>query len=339
MAGLGLIQSSGRHSDAQIDQIVASFLEFGVDQPVITNAQGVLIAGHGRLEAARQAGMTEYPVVVNDLSSLDATRRMIGDNRLAALAEPDTEVLGELLRQLQAEDALEGTGYDDETLETLLASLAEDKPPSSHKPSHGYDFRDIHAGKLAYRVEAAWRARDGVAVDLFSGQGQLAAWYTRRFGRVARVDKEAREDIEFPMKADAYLGGPFAAVAKDFAFIDFDDEGSPLREVKKLFDVLPGERVEPFVLCLTDGSGLNLKSRGRFDPGLYGLPGKLRQATRQDYDDFEELVTGAVERAAHLGGWTAHQWSSVRGSEGNVVYQTYLVTRSDTDVVPPGPGA
>lgn len=113
-----------RHSDAQIAAIVASFIEFGVDQPVITNAQGVLIAGHGRIDAARQAGMTEYPVVVNDLSSLDATRRMIGDNRLAALAEPDTEVLGELLRQLQAEDALAGTGYDDAEIDALLASLA-----------------------------------------------------------------------------------------------------------------------------------------------------------------------------------------------------------------------
>lgn len=113
-----------RHSVSQIAQIVASFTEFGVDQPVITNAKGVLIAGHGRLEAARQLGMTEYPVVVNDLSSLDATRRMIGDNRLAQLAEPDTEALGELLRQLQAEDALAGTGYDDGAVDALLASLA-----------------------------------------------------------------------------------------------------------------------------------------------------------------------------------------------------------------------
>ena len=116
------------HSEAQIAAIVASFIEFGVDQPVITNAQGVLIAGHGRVEAARQAGMTEYPVVVNDLSSLDATRRMIGDNRLAALAEPDDKALAELLRQLQAEDALEGTGYDEAGVNRLLAQISAEPP-------------------------------------------------------------------------------------------------------------------------------------------------------------------------------------------------------------------
>lgn len=115
-----------QHSASQIAEIVASFTEFGVDQPVITNAKGVLIAGHGRIEAARQSGMTEYPVVVNDLSSLDATRRMIGDNRLAALAEPNQDTLGELLRQLQAEDALAGTGYDGAAVDSLLAELAKD---------------------------------------------------------------------------------------------------------------------------------------------------------------------------------------------------------------------
>ena len=118
--------NANRHPPSQIDALVASFTEFGVDQPVITNAKGVLIAGHGRLEAARALGMTEYPVVVNDLSSLDATRRMIGDNRLSQLAEPDTEALGELLRQLQAEDALVGTGYDDGAVDSLLAEIAPD---------------------------------------------------------------------------------------------------------------------------------------------------------------------------------------------------------------------
>ena len=61
--------------------------------------------------------------VYTDLDGVDAARRMIGDNRLATLAEPDTETLAELLRQLQAEDSLGGTGYDDAAVDALLKDV------------------------------------------------------------------------------------------------------------------------------------------------------------------------------------------------------------------------
>ena len=112
-----------QHSAAQVEQIAASLVAFGFDQPILARRNGLIIAGHGRLLAARQVGMTQVPVVYTDLDGIDATRRMIGDNRLAALAEPHAETLAELLRQLQAEDALGGTGYDDVAVEALLATV------------------------------------------------------------------------------------------------------------------------------------------------------------------------------------------------------------------------
>jgi hypothetical protein len=72
--------------------------------------------------------MTHVPVVYTDLDGVDAARRMIGDNRLAALAEPDAGALAELLRQLQAEDALGGTGYDEAAVEALLKEVAGAMP-------------------------------------------------------------------------------------------------------------------------------------------------------------------------------------------------------------------
>jgi hypothetical protein len=79
---------------------------------------------------------------------------------------------------------------------------------------------------------------------------------------------------------------------------------------------------------VTDGSGLNLNLHGQFAPDLYGLPGAMRRATTEDYDHFEALVSGAVERAATACGWHAHQWSTVRASLNNVCYQTFEITRS-----------
>jgi hypothetical protein len=119
-----------QHSAAQVEQIAASLVAFGFDQPILARRNGLIIAGHGRWQAARQLGMTQVPVVVTDLDGIDATRRMIGDNRLAALAEPHAETLAELLRQLQAEDALGGTGYDDVAVEALLKEVAGAMPPA-----------------------------------------------------------------------------------------------------------------------------------------------------------------------------------------------------------------
>jgi hypothetical protein len=123
-----------QHSAAQIEQIAASLVAFGFDQPILARRNGLIIAGHGRLLAARQVGMTHVPVVYTDLDGVDAARRMIGDNRLAALAEPDAGALAELLRQLQAEDALGGTGYDDAAVDALLKEVGGAPPADDPGP-------------------------------------------------------------------------------------------------------------------------------------------------------------------------------------------------------------
>ena len=117
------------HPPESIAAIAASIHAFGFDQPILATRDGRIIAGHGRYLAAQQLGYTQVPVVVTDLSSLDATRRLIGDNRIAELSHRDNDALATLLEQLRADDAanLAGTGYDDAQVDALLASLA---PPS-----------------------------------------------------------------------------------------------------------------------------------------------------------------------------------------------------------------
>jgi ParB-like chromosome segregation protein Spo0J len=51
------------HSDAQVDQIAASMVEFGWTKPVLVDEQGGILAGHGRLLAARKLGLAEVPVI------------------------------------------------------------------------------------------------------------------------------------------------------------------------------------------------------------------------------------------------------------------------------------
>ena len=82
------------HSDAQVAQIAASIREFGFTNPVLTDGENGVIAGHGRLLAARKLGMDEVPVV--ELAHLTAAQRkayILADNKLALNAGWDVDVL------------------------------------------------------------------------------------------------------------------------------------------------------------------------------------------------------------------------------------------------------
>ncbi len=116
------------HSQTQIAQIAASITEFGWTNPILVDATGTIIAGHGRLEAAKSLGMTEVPVI--RLPSLTETQRqalVITDNQLALNAGWDEEALSSLLRELNAKDYnLDLLGFSSEDLERYMASLDAD---------------------------------------------------------------------------------------------------------------------------------------------------------------------------------------------------------------------
>ena len=82
------------HNEDQVAQVAASILEFGFANPILVGADGVIIAGHARLLAARKLGMTEVPVIVLDhLSETQRRALVLADNRLALSAGWDEEML------------------------------------------------------------------------------------------------------------------------------------------------------------------------------------------------------------------------------------------------------
>jgi len=112
------------HSDAQVAQIAASIAEFGFNNPVLVDSAAGIIAGHGRLLAARKLLLTEVPVIVLDHLN-DAQKRayILADNRLAELAGWDDEMLRielEALRDVEFNYQL--TGFDEKELARLLAA-------------------------------------------------------------------------------------------------------------------------------------------------------------------------------------------------------------------------
>jgi DNA modification methylase len=112
------------HSDAQVAQIAASIAEFGFNNPILVDTKAGIIAGHGRLLAARKLQLRKLPVIVLDHLT-DAQKRayIIADNQLALNAGWDEEALRVELAALQDEDVNLGLiGFEDEELVRLLAA-------------------------------------------------------------------------------------------------------------------------------------------------------------------------------------------------------------------------
>jgi DNA modification methylase len=121
---LPYVRNARTHSAVQIRQIAASIAEFGFNNPVLIDAEGSIIAGHGRVLAAGELKLPQVPVIV--LSHLTESQKRafrIADNQLALNAAWDPDVLRLELKALAAaaELALDLTGFDPDELDRLLA--------------------------------------------------------------------------------------------------------------------------------------------------------------------------------------------------------------------------
>lgn len=126
-------RNSRTHSDEQVAQIAASIKEFGFTNPVLIDGEGGIIAGHGRVMAARKLGISEVPCITLDHLT-DAQKRayIIADNKLALNAGWDDEMLRIELDELGEMDFdLELTGFSLDEIE----ALGFDEPPyPEHEP-------------------------------------------------------------------------------------------------------------------------------------------------------------------------------------------------------------
>ena len=118
------------HSPEQVAQIVASIQEFGFTNPLLVDGADGILAGHGRLAAAKDMGLAEVPVIVLDHLSAEQRRAYIlADNKLALNAGWDDELLRLELGDLQLADFdLSLLGWSDDELAVLMPDV-EELPP------------------------------------------------------------------------------------------------------------------------------------------------------------------------------------------------------------------
>jgi hypothetical protein len=119
---------SRTHSEAQVDQIAASMVEFGWTNPILIDENAGILAGHGRLLAAHKLGLAEVPVIrFEHLSEAQKRAYLIADNQLAMQAGWSEELLAQELAWLRDERFdLDLVGFDATELERLLGGQLAD---------------------------------------------------------------------------------------------------------------------------------------------------------------------------------------------------------------------
>ncbi len=116
------VNNSRTHDENQVMQIAGSISEFGFTNPVLIDEKGVIIAGHGRVMAAKKLCLDEVPcIVLEGLTDAQKKAYVIADNRLALNAGWDAEMLSLELKSLEEMDFDLGLlGFDDDELSKLL---------------------------------------------------------------------------------------------------------------------------------------------------------------------------------------------------------------------------
>ena len=120
-------KNSRTHDDAQVAQIAASIKEFGWTNPILIDGDKGIIAGHGRLMAAKKLKMDKVPVIeLNGMTDAQKKAYVIADNRLALNAGWDNAMLTIELKDLEDEGFdLSLIGFDDSELDALLNPIEE----------------------------------------------------------------------------------------------------------------------------------------------------------------------------------------------------------------------
>jgi len=175
------------HPEAQIALLAKVIRQQGWRYPITVSARsGLIVSGHGRLEAAKVLNVDQVPLDVQHFASEEQeTACLLADNRLAELAEMDREKLKDMLEGLDlGEFDMDLTGYDEKSIEDLMTAFRVDptEPPDlSQGAGNGFQkmtltVSDNQAGIIEDALKKAKADGHGESSENENSNGNAAAW-------------------------------------------------------------------------------------------------------------------------------------------------------------------
>lgn len=186
--------NSRTHSQEQVDQIAGSIQEFGFTNPILIDEDSEIIAGHGRLEAAKALGMDEVPtIVLEGLTDSQKRAYVIADNKLALNAGWNEALLRQEIMDLRELDFdISLTGFTEAELLTILLEKEEGEtdPYEEWEGMPEFDQRD----EQSYRHVIVHFETPDDAAEFFSIIGQRDSGKTKSiwFPEQQRMDTESK---------------------------------------------------------------------------------------------------------------------------------------------------
>ena len=205
-------RNPNKHPDKQIALLAKIIRAQGWRQPItVSGRSGFVVKGHGRLEAAQLLNVENVPVELQDYSTeAEEYADMIADNRLAELAEPDDDMLGDLLGDPMFDGFDMGlTGFDDEALGDIMGEeggnpgltdpddVPEDAPPVCQR---GQIWRlgdhRLMCGDATNAADVA-ACCDGELVDMWLTDPPYNAAYEGKTKDALKIQNDSMEDAKF----------------------------------------------------------------------------------------------------------------------------------------------
>ena len=205
------INNSRTHSEEQVGQVAASIREFGFTNPILVDGDNGIIAGHGRLMAARKLGLESVPSIrLTHLSEAQKRAYVIADNKLALNAGWDEELLSLELGELQAIDFdLSLIGFSEDELAGLLVTELEDgltdedavpEPPETPTTVEG-DVWVLGNHRLmcgdSTSIDAVNKLMDGNKVDMLFTDPPYNVAFNGRSGKHDVIKNDDLSDDDF----------------------------------------------------------------------------------------------------------------------------------------------
>lgn len=136
------------HSQQQIEKIANSIKEYGFNQPIVVDKNGVIVVGHGRYQAAKKLGMEEVPTITAELSEPKLRAYRIADNKLNESNWDIPLMLDELKELKDLDFNIEDLGFDKDILDLEFNFQNKEMSPENVKEEHntkacpqcGYEF-------------------------------------------------------------------------------------------------------------------------------------------------------------------------------------------------------
>lgn len=204
-------EKNPRRNDEAVDAVAASIREFGWQQPIVVDKDGVIIAGHTRYKAAKKLKCDTVPVVVaDDLTEDQVKAYRLADNKTGELAEWDTALLGEELAEL-ADFDMSQFGFDTILQEEVREAEEDDyevNPPEEPKAKPG-DIYQLGRHRLmcgdSTDAESVYQLCQDGQVDMLLTDPPYGVDYTGKTRDALKIQNDATSDETLrDMLADAF---------------------------------------------------------------------------------------------------------------------------------------